>query len=80
MWLRLTSMSSMPASQGQLGRAAGEADLGSAVAPSGVRISTLRRSTPSAVPISLSTASLAANRAASEEAPPVAYDACSAGV
>ena len=48
--------------------------------PSAWVISTSRGSTPSAVPISLSTASLAANRAASEAAPPTRPASCSAGV
>ena len=60
-----------PGRRGQLGRVAGEVHLGGRPV-AGCVISTLRRSTPSAVPISLRTASLAAKRAASEAAPPVA--------
>ena len=73
------SSASMPAALGQLGGPAGE-PCTSGRPLRAVRISTERRSTPSAVPISLRTASLAAKRAASEAAPPVAYDACSPGV
>ena len=69
-----------PGSRGELGGAPGSAAPRTPGRPSAVRISTVRRSTPSAVPISLRTASLAAKRAASEDAPPVAYDACSPGV
>ena len=80
MWLRLTSMSVDAGLRASSAARPLRCTSGRPLPPSGVRISTLRRSTPSAVPISLSTASLAANRAASEAAPPVAYDACSAGV